>query len=257
MERIFANTQHIGVKSLILGNVTSEGENVKVRATVEFEATEAKSGKSFQVYPSKNRVVILSKTANNWCIVRHISAERDLATALVKIKNDDERRQILKGNELFNINLAKAVRDEGDALDGKIPPGDLADIYRLGLSIAEQLNDTDEIIKDLNDLGLALADTDKNKALDVYSRAMKLAEETGNKDMAARVYNNVGVFYFDQNDFVRSLDYAQKSVALAEEIGEKSVLVSGLGLIGNVYSLRGATNGPWNFNKKRCLFEKR
>ena len=151
----------------------------------------------------------------------------------------------------MNVNLAKALRDEGDRLDDKIPPAEVADIYRLGMSIAEQVGDKKEVLSALNDIGLALAQTDQDQALATYQKALKLADDTGNKDMSARIYGNIGVLYFEQkSDIARTLENAQKSVAIAEEIGNKQIQANSLALIGNTYNLQGNYQKALEYQQK-------
>jgi CHAT domain-containing protein/Flp pilus assembly protein TadD len=156
-------------------------------------------------------------------------------------------------NELVNVLLAKALRDEGDRLDGEIPPAEVVEIYRLGLRIAEQTGDKNEILSALNNTGIALAGQDKNAALEIYQRGVRLSEESGNKDMAARILGNIANLYFDQGDFDKSLEYSQKSLVLAEETGNRRAAAGGLGRIGNIYNIRGDYQKALEYQKKALV----
>lgn len=240
LEGIFAGAERIELKAITFSRVSVEGEKVKVRATVEFNASEAKTGKPFDVYGSNNRIVLLAKEAGDWKILRHISAERDLAIRLTETKGEAERAALLKAeSDLVNINLAKALRGEGDRLDGQIPPADVIGIYRLGYKIAEQIGDKNEMVSALNEIGIALARENKSAALEAYEQGVKLSEETDNKDMAARILGNIANLYFDMGELDKSLDYSQKSQVFAEEAGNKRAVAGNYGRIGNIYNIRG------------------
>ena len=242
LERIFAEADRIELKNLTFGKISVEGANVKVRAAVEFSATESKTGKPYEVYGSKNRVVIFTKMENNWKIVRHIPAERDLALRLIEAKTEDERSQLLNAEkDLVNVYLARSLRDEADRLDGsKTGFSELINIYRLALSVAEQIGDKTEVTSALNSIGNAQnIQGRKNEALESYQKGVKLSEEAGDKDMLARLLGNIANVYFDLDALDKSLDYSQRSSNAAEETGNKRVIAGNLGRIGNIYTRRG------------------
>ena len=240
LEKIFAVTQLIEMKTLTFGKITVEGENIKVRADVEFNAVEAKTGIPFEIYESKNRLIVLVKEENLWKIIRHTSAEEDLALRLVKTKGEEPRSQLLKAEkDLTNVFLARALREQGDLLDGRVPASEVLDIYRLGLKVAEQIGDKTEMGNALNNIGIAISGKDKNQALEAYRQGIKLSEEIGDKDLLARISGNIASVYFDLGDFDKSLDYSQRSLAAAEEIGDKRLIANSLGTIGNTYNIQG------------------
>lgn len=254
LEGILAGADRVELKSVTFSKVSVEGEKIKVRATVEFNATEAKTGKPYDVYTSKNRIVMLVKEANDWKILRHISAERDLAIRLIETKSETERAALLSSeSDLVNINLAKALRGEGDRLDGQIPPPEVVEIYRLGMKIAQQIGDKNEVISALNNIGLTLAGENKSAALEAYNQGVKLSEETGNKDMAARILGNIANLYFDIGEFDKSLDYSQKSQIFAEEAGNKRAMAGNYGRIGNIYNIRGEYQKSLEYHQKSLV----
>ncbi|MEQ8225591.1 MAG: CHAT domain-containing protein, partial [Candidatus Eremiobacterota bacterium] len=59
---------------------------------------------------------------------------------------------------------------------------------------------------------------DKEKALTCLNRALKIAKETGNKQLTALAYTNLGKFFFNQKQYEDSLGFYMKAINIAEEI---------------------------------------
>jgi CHAT domain-containing protein/tetratricopeptide (TPR) repeat protein len=68
--------------------------------------------------------------------------------------------------------------------------------------------------------------------------------------MKARILGNIANVYFDLGDFDKSLDYSQKSLAVAEEAGNKRAVAGSLGRIGNIYNVRGDYLKSLEYNQK-------
>ncbi|MGZ4041001.1 MAG: tetratricopeptide repeat protein, partial [Bacteroidia bacterium] len=74
------------------------------------------------------------------------------------------------------------------------------------------------------------------KAIDYYSRALKIREKAGDKKGIAESTNNLGAIYSYQNDFVAALKCYEKSVKLYEEIGEEASSAQSLNNLGSAYN---------------------
>ena len=73
-----------------------------------------------------------------------------------------------------------------------------------------------------------------SKGLSYYNRALTIANETGNKQISAVIYNNLAETFLKQKDYPLAYDNYLKSLKLAEEsmnIGAKVNALNGLGKI--------------------------
>ena len=74
-----------------------------------------------------------------------------------------------------------------------------------------------------NNIGyLAQVKGDIPKALEYWSKSLKIQQEIGDKSGVAVSLNNIGVIYKDQGDIPKALEYYSKSLKIHEEIGDKS-----------------------------------
>ena len=88
----------------------------------------------------------------------------------------------------------------------------------------------------LNSLGIIFYDKGENiKALDFYSRSLKLRESIADKKGVAATLNNLGIVYQDQADYKRAIDSYEQSLKVNEEINDKSGEADCLSNIGRIY----------------------
>jgi len=73
------------------------------------------------------------------------------------------------------------------------------------------------------------------KALDNYLKALKIDEELGDKQGQTTDLGGVGQVYFNQGDLTKALDYFQKGLKLAQETGSEEDVAMEYSNIGNVY----------------------
>ena len=92
----------------------------------------------------------------------------------------------------------------------------------------------------LNNIGLIYKKQGNiTKALEYYSKSLKLQEEIGDKQGIAISLSNIGNIYFDQGDIPKALEYFGKSLQLLEEIRNKKGIATSLNNIGSIYSKQG------------------
>ncbi len=77
------------------------------------------------------------------------------------------------------------------------------------------------------------------KALDNDLKALKMAEELGNKQIQMMLMGNIGNVYDAQGDFAQALDYDLKTLQIAEEMGNKKMQGGIFGNIGSIYDEEG------------------
>jgi tetratricopeptide (TPR) repeat protein len=78
-----------------------------------------------------------------------------------------------------------------------------------------------------------------DKAEEYYNRAMKIADEIGNKQLQAYTMGNMGNFYTMQGDDSKALEYYKKAVQVKEEIGDKKGVARGSSNIATEYKGEG------------------
>jgi tetratricopeptide (TPR) repeat protein len=74
------------------------------------------------------------------------------------------------------------------------------------------------------------------QALDYYSRALKIAEELGNKYLAANWRGNMGIIYCQKGDYQKASDCFVGALKMSEEIGDKSGIGHQFSNLGSLYT---------------------
>ena len=112
--------------------------------------------------------------------------------------------------------------------------------YTRSLKIKEELGDKSGITGSLNNIGLIYNHQgDYTKAIDYCARSLIIYEELEDKKGIATSLNNIGNIYVDQGDYSRAIDYCTRSLKIKEELGNKNGIASSLNNIGNIYADHG------------------
>jgi tetratricopeptide (TPR) repeat protein len=77
------------------------------------------------------------------------------------------------------------------------------------------------------------------KAIECYTKSMKLEEELGNKSGIAASFNNLGSAYEDEGTISKALEYYNESLKLQEELGDKYSTATSLNNIAGIYNMQG------------------
>lgn len=105
----------------------------------------------------------------------------------------------------------------------------------------------------LNSIGIIFYNKgDNDKALNYYSRSLKIREEIGDKKGIAATLNNFGIIYQDQGDYAKAIEYYTMSLLKNEQIGDKNGEANTLSNIGRIYREQHDTAKAIEF-QKRCL----
>jgi len=86
---------------------------------------------------------------------------------------------------------------------------------------------------------LAEDQNDLQVASACFQRSVDLAEAIGDKPGAARALGGLGVIYHDRSDYPRALELHARAKALAQEAGDERGIAVALGNMGTVYYLQG------------------
>jgi len=117
------------------------------------------------------------------------------------------------------------------------------DIYTLALKQAEELDDKKGMGSCLHSIGTVYSNTGNlDKALDYYNRSLKLAEEFDYKHRLGTNYNSIGIVYYRKGDYDKGLDYFNRSLKLDETLGNKYGMGYSLNNIGGTYADKGDYN---------------
>ncbi|MFN3916578.1 MAG: tetratricopeptide repeat protein [Flavobacteriales bacterium] len=114
------------------------------------------------------------------------------------------------------------------------------DYYTRSLKIDEEIGDKKRISPSLNNIGNVYSDQgDYTKAIDYYTRSLKINEEIGNKRGISTSLNNIGIIYYNQGDCAKAIDYYTRSLKIYDEIGVKQGAAHSLNNIGIIYGHQG------------------
>ena len=101
------------------------------------------------------------------------------------------------------------------------------------MSISEKLRDTLRILSALNTVGSIYYDKKVtwNKAVTYFLQALLLSEAIGDKDAIGFISANIGEIYLQQNDFVKSKSFYEKTIRALGDAPNSSFAYSGIGKI--------------------------
>ncbi|HEY7183445.1 MAG TPA: tetratricopeptide repeat protein, partial [Blastocatellia bacterium] len=151
-----------------------EGERASLRATVNLTAINLKSRQKRELRVARNFALVSED--GKWKVWRSAPAENDLAEALAKSETEAERAALLADEkELAHSELAVALSSQGNRL------------YRQG---------------------------DYPKALSVFRLELSLANQIGAKPGIARAFIDIGNVQAQQGNYAQALESFQTSLSL-------------------------------------------
>jgi tetratricopeptide (TPR) repeat protein/serine phosphatase RsbU (regulator of sigma subunit) len=114
------------------------------------------------------------------------------------------------------------------------------DYYTKCLRIDEELRDNRGIARSFNNIGIIYKDQgDHAKAIDYFTKCHQLYEEIGDKKGMADPFNNIGNIYSEQGNYAKAIDYFTKSLKIKEELGDKKGMADSFNSFGMIYSKQG------------------
>jgi class 3 adenylate cyclase len=114
---------------------------------------------------------------------------------------------------------------------------DAINYWEESLAVFEEMGDLTGVSNMLNNLGaINQNEGDDTKALEIYLRALTVAEEADNTQRIATALTNIGVVYAKKPEtYQKSLDYLLRALPLFEELQSDSDIGNVTVNIGNVY----------------------
>ncbi|HIA35643.1 MAG TPA: tetratricopeptide repeat protein [Flavobacteriales bacterium] len=131
------------------------------------------------------------------------------------------------------------------------------DYFTRSLKIKEEMGNKGGIAMSLGNIGnIYKIQGDYAKAIDYYTRSLKIFEELGDKKGIAYSLNNIGIIYKDQGDYTKAIDYHTRSLKIREEIGDKKGIAYSLNNIGIIYKYQGDYTQALELGKKSLKLAK-
>ena len=97
---------------------------------------------------------------------------------------------------------------------------------QLQYDLADKKNKKKHMATALNTQGASFyLQADYAKAIEYFTKSLKIQEEIGDKKGVASSYNNIGIIYKNQGDYANSIDFYTKSLNIYEEIGNKKNVI--------------------------------
>ena len=163
---------------------------------------------------------------------------------------DIARGLLKKALELDN-NLIAAHILLGETYQSKGEWDKVLEIYSSALKKAEELGDKMWMGRSIRKIGNTFyVKRDKVKALDNWEESLAIAEEIGDKLGMSGSLNNIGIVYLGNDEFDKAIEYYNKALSINEELGEKSSIALNMSNIGNVFKQRGDTEIAFDYLKK-------
>jgi CHAT domain-containing protein/Tfp pilus assembly protein PilF len=252
LEKLFADNDKIEVKSLSTRKAKVEGERASIRAEIELNAVEAKTGNPAKGFAKTHRNFTFVKEEGKWKIWQERSAAEELTNTLAKLKTEEERAQLLaEEKELLTGELIRSLVQRGNAIrrQGDYPLSVV--LYQLAQSLAAQLGDKFLAAGALHMLGIThYFMGDVEVALHHMQSSNEVFQALGDKRNIAMVSNSFGNVYTGQGNYRLALEYYEKARSISDELGDKTGLAQALTNIGIVQYQQG------NFDLAMELYEK-
>jgi len=168
----------------------------------------------------------------------------------LKAKHIYDKRENTEDTELVRGLIYKAIEIDDNLIYAKLLLGrtyhnigeyDKAmEVYTLALKQTEQLGDKRGMGASLNNIGIIHGEKDDHgKALDCHGRSLAIKEELGDKQGIGHSLANIGIVHHIEGDLDKALDCVGRSLAICEELGDKRGMGGIIGNIGTMHKNKG------------------
>ena len=205
---------------------------------------------SVELYDTKNKKVVWSdRWEQSWDNLPTI--KMNLSDGLLKALNTKpkvEQKVETTNPEAYEFYLKAKHKYE------KRENTDDTEIARGLLNKAIELDDNLILAKLL--LGATYTEMgDYDKAMDIYTSALKQSEELGDKRGVGHSLCSIGIVYVNKGDYDKGLDYLNRALTIEEEFGDKRGVGTIYHNIGCIYDLKGNKHKAlenFKFNHEIC-----
>ena len=136
--------------------------------------------------------------------------------------------------------MASALNTQGVSFDIRGDKAKAIDYYTRSLKIKEEIGDKKGISASLHNIGIIYKyQGDYAKAIDYFTRSLKIEKEIGDKSGISASLNSIGVIYRDQGNNAKAIEYCTISLKISEELGDKRRMAHALNSIGIIYYNQG------------------
>ncbi len=134
-------------------------------------------------------------------------------------------------------NLSDAINNIGFVYEQQGESDKALEHYTRSLKIRESLNDLVGMAASYNNIGVIYKNFGNiPKALDYYHKCLKISETIKDKNMIALALDNIAAIFSSQGDYQKSLEYYNRGLKLYEETKDKSGIGLALNNIGYVHN---------------------
>ena len=179
----------------------------------------------------------------------------------LKAKHKYEKREHTDDTEIARGLLNKAIELDDNLIVAKVLLGwtyleignnDRAiEIFTPALKQSEELGDKKGIRLGLNSIGVVYRNKgDYDKAIHYYSTSLAIREELGDKRGMGATLNGIGGVYFYKGDYDKAIGYYDRSLAIQEELDSKRGMASTFNNIGLIYSKQGDYNKALDYYER-------
>tara|TARA_B110000438_G_scaffold138649_1_gene133978 strand:+ start:67 stop:2379 length:2313 start_codon:yes stop_codon:yes gene_type:complete len=168
----------------------------------------------------------------------------------LKAKHKYAKRDNTDDTEIARGLLDKAIELDDNLISAKVLLGttymhmgdydEAMELYTPALKQAEELGDKNMMAANLCNIGIVHSDKgDYVTALDCYERSLAIRDELGDKNGMATNLSNIGIEHCNKGDYEKALDYYDRSLAIKENLGDKHGMGNSLSSIGIVHYYKG------------------
>lgn len=133
--------------------------------------------------------------------------------------------------------MSSALNIQATALNFQGDYEKALDYYTRGLKISEGLEDRQAVGATMNNMGNIFKNQGLyTKAIDYFFRSLKIREEMQDTYGVGSSLGNIANLYSAQKDYDKALEYLSQSLAIMEELGNRQVIAGTLNNIGLIYA---------------------
>lgn len=182
---------------------------------------------------------------NAWDNIIYVSNPKldlELNLKIIDLANDNLKKESLTDLEkkTFKKSLSLAFNSLGIIFYNKGDYDKAINYYSRSLKIREEIHDKKGLAATLNNLGIVYQDHGDNaKAIEYYILSLIKNEEIGDKNGEANTLSNIGRIYLEQSDTIKAINFQTRSLKIREAMNDKRGMAIAYNNLGTIYSDQG------------------